>query len=103
MSEESDRISDAFSKNRGKFRLINAYIPAAAPFGLVLFLIVPIAAFGVIALMFVVYIWLTKLSPKARAIEAEQQLQPISRVWVTVTGILVIAAITMFVLQAIKG
>lgn len=103
MSEESDRIADAYAKNRGKYRLLNAYIPAAAPFGLVLFLWIPIGAFGVIALMFVVYIWLAKLSTRARTIEGEHQLKPISRLWVTATGLLILAAITMFVLQALNG
>ncbi len=103
MSEETDRIADAYAKNRGKFRLLNAYIPAAAPFGLVLFLWIPIGAFGVIALMFVVYIWLAKLSTKSRTVEGEMQLRPLSRLWVTVSVILGIAAITMFVLQALNG
>lgn len=103
MSEESERVREAYAKNRGKFRLLNAYLPAAAPFGLVLFLVIPVAAFGVIALMFVLYIWLAKLSAKARTIEGETRLRPQSKLWVTVSSVLVIAAITLFVMQALKG
>jgi hypothetical protein len=103
MNDESERIQEAFSKNRGKFRLVNVYLPIAGPFGLVLFVIAPIAAFGVIALMIVVYIWISKLSKSSRTVPGELQPKPVSRLWVTVSSLLVFAAITLFVLQAING
>jgi hypothetical protein len=103
MSDESDRIADAFASNRGKFRLVNVYLPIAGPLGLLLFLIAPIAAFGVIALMFCGYIWISKLSKTARTVVGELQAKKLSRLWVTVSALLVIAAITMFVLQALNG
>ena len=103
MSAESDKIAAAYAKNRGKFRLLNVYLPAAGPFGLILFIFMPIGAFGVIALMVVGYIWISKFTKTARTVEGEIQLLPIPRIWIAVSAVLVIAAITLFVIQALHG